>query len=104
MASWGSGMDTSDADYFFTSTNFSSTGRYGLRSTGFDSALDKLRLASNLDEKKAGYKALSEAWAKDLPAIPIATIYQGVVHNKNLHGLAQTGGGIVSFEKAWLAK
>jgi peptide/nickel transport system substrate-binding protein len=104
MASWGSGMDTSDADYFFTSTNFSSTGRYGLRSTGFDSALDKLRLASNLDEKKAGYKALSEAWARDLPAIPIATIYQGVVHNKNLHGLAQTGGGIVSFEKAWLAK
>jgi hypothetical protein len=61
-------------------------------------------LASTLDEKKASYKALSEAWAKDLPAIPIATVYQGVVANKNIHGLAQTGGGIVSFEKAWLAK
>jgi ABC-type oligopeptide transport system substrate-binding subunit len=97
-------MDLTDADYFFTSTNFSSTGRYGLRSPAFDAALDKLRLAATLDEKKAGYKALSEAWAKDLPAIPIATVYQGVVHNKNVNGLAQTGGGIVSFEKAWLAK
>jgi peptide/nickel transport system substrate-binding protein len=104
MASWGSGMDLSDADYFFTSGNFSSTGRYGLRSPTFDAALDKMRLASTLDEKKAAYKALSEAWAKDMPAIPISTVFQGVVYSKNVHGLAMTGGGIVSFEKAWLQK
>ena len=104
IVSWGSGMDTTDADYFFTSTNFSSTGRYGLRSQQFDAALDQLRLAATLDQKKAGYKALSEAWAKDLPAIPIATVFQGVVHGKNIHDVRQTGGGIVSFEKAWLSK
>jgi peptide/nickel transport system substrate-binding protein len=104
IVSWGSGMDTTDADYFFTSTNFSSTGRYGLRSPQFDAALDQMRLAATLDQKKAAYKALSEAWAKDLPAIPIATVYQGVVHAKNIHDLRQTGGGIVSFEKAWIQK
>ena len=104
IVSWGSGMDTTDADYFFTSTNFSSTGRYGLRSPQFDAALDQLRLASTLDQKKAGYKALSEAWAKDLPAIPISTVYQGEVHSKSVQDVRQTGGGIVAFEKAWISK
>jgi peptide/nickel transport system substrate-binding protein len=104
MVTWGSGMDTTDADYFFTSTNFSSTGRYGLRSAQFDAALDQMRLAGTLDQKKAAYKALSEAWAKELPAIPIATVFQGVVHAKNIHDLRQTGGGIVSFDKAWIQK
>jgi ABC-type transport system substrate-binding protein len=104
IASWGSGMDTSDADYFFTSTNFATGGRYGLKSATFDAALDKLRLASTLEQKKAGYKALSEAWAKDMPAVPISTVFAGVVHAKNLNGLVATGGGIVDFHKAWLAR
>jgi peptide/nickel transport system substrate-binding protein len=104
IVSWGSGMDTTDADYFFASGNFSSTGRYGLRSQQFDAALDQMRLASTLDQKKAAYKALSEAWAKEMPAIPIATVYQGVVHAKNVQDLRLTGGGIVSFEKAWIQK
>ena len=103
MASWGSGMDTSDADYFFTSGNFSSTGRYGLRSTVFDAALDKMRLASNLDEKKAAYKALSEAWAVEMPAVPIATVFAGLVHMKSLQDVVLSG-SIVFFDKAWIAK
>jgi peptide/nickel transport system substrate-binding protein len=103
VVSWGSGMDTSDADYFFASGNFSSTGRYGLRSAAFDAALDKLRLASTIDQKKDAYKILSEAWAKDMPAVPIATVYSGLAHSKNLHDVILSS-SIVFFEKAWIAK
>jgi peptide/nickel transport system substrate-binding protein len=105
IASWGSGMDTSDADYFFTSTNFASaSGRYGFKSPTFDAALDQMKLAATVDQKKAAYKALSEAWAKDLPAAPIATIYSGLVQAKNVHGVVASGGGIVLFDKAFLTK
>ena len=37
-------------------------------------------------------------------AVPIATIYQGLVQAKNLHGVVASGGGIVAFDKAFLTK
>lgn len=104
IVSWSTGMDESDGDYFFTTGNFGTGGRYGYSGTEFDAALDEMRVASNLDEKIDAYKALSEAWADGMPAAIIATVIQGLVYSEEVHGLKKTSGGIVYFDKAFLSK
>jgi peptide/nickel transport system substrate-binding protein len=105
VASWGAGMYSDDSDFFNLTANWSSaSARYGFGAPDYDGALDKLRLAGTADQKKDAYKALSEAWAKGLPALPIATQYAGLVQGKKVHGVTTSAFGLLLLDKMWIEK
>jgi peptide/nickel transport system substrate-binding protein len=82
----------------------SANPRYGYGNAEMDAALDKMRTASNDDQRKAALKGVAEIWVRDVPAVVNMNIMQTWVHTPKLHGLYRTGASIVMLDKAWLSQ
>jgi peptide/nickel transport system substrate-binding protein len=105
IATWGAGMYSDDSDFFNLTANWSSgSRRYGFGTPEFDAALDKLRVAGTQDQKKDAYRALSDAWAKGLPAVPISTQYAGLITGRKVHGVTKSGFGLLLLDKVWMER
>jgi peptide/nickel transport system substrate-binding protein len=82
----------------------SNNPRYGYGNAEMDAALDKMRTATNDDERRAALKGVAEIWVRDVPAVVYGNIMQSWVHTPKLHGLYRTGASIVMLDKAWLSQ
>jgi hypothetical protein len=80
-ACWGLSAHTDDLGFWNLFNNFSSTSgsnRAGYKSPAMDAGLTLVRSASTDDQKKAGYKAMSEAYIKEIPMISIDALAETV--------------------------
>jgi peptide/nickel transport system substrate-binding protein len=106
LATWAYGLlDDADSNYpQLVSTFASANPRYGYGNAEMDAAIDQLRLADTDAKRVAAYKAISEIWVRDDPALVITQIPQDLVHTPKLHDVQRSAASIVLFNKAWLEK
>jgi peptide/nickel transport system substrate-binding protein len=106
LTTWAYGLlDDVDSNYpQLVSTFASSNPRYGYGSPEMDAAIDQLRLADTDPKREAAYRAISQIWVRDDPALVITQIPQDLIHTPKLHGAQRTAASIVLFDKAWLQK
>jgi peptide/nickel transport system substrate-binding protein len=106
LTTWAYGLlDDADSNYpQLVSTFGSANPRYGYGNAEMDAAIDMLRLADTDAKRVAAYKAISEIWVRDDPALVITQIPQDLVHTPKLHDVERSGASIVLFSKAWLEK
>ena len=106
LTTWAYGLlDDADSNYpQLVSTFASSNPRYGYGNAEMDAAIDQLRLADTDAKRVAAYKAISEIWVRDDPALVITQIPQDLIHTPKLHDPERSAASIVLFDKAWLSK
>jgi peptide/nickel transport system substrate-binding protein len=106
LTTWAYGLlDDVDSNYpQLVSTFASSNPRYGYGSPEMDAAIDQLRLADTDAKRVAAYKAISDIWVRDDPALVITQIPQALIHTPKLQNPQRTAASIVLFDKAWLEK
>ena len=106
LTTWAYGLlDDADSNYpQLVSTFASANPRYGYGNAEMDAAIDQLRLADTDAKRVAAYKAVSEIWVRDDPALVITQIPQDLVYTPKLHDPWRSGASIVLFNKAWLEK
>ena len=77
--------------------------RYGYYSTDMDAGIDALRTATSNDQRTAAYKKIADAWVRDLPALPLASIEETWVTGPKLRGVVAASAYNVRLDKAYLA-
>jgi peptide/nickel transport system substrate-binding protein len=106
LTTWAYGLlDDADSNYpQLVSTFASSNPRYGYGTPELDAAIDQLRLADTDAKRVAAYKAISEIWVRDDPALVITQIPQDLVYSPKVHGPERSAASIVLFDKTWVSK
>jgi peptide/nickel transport system substrate-binding protein len=82
----------------------SSSNRMGYKSAAMDAGLATVRAATNDDQKKAGYKAMAEAYLKDQPLLAVDGLVEQAAWHPSVQGIAPTVQTIILFDKAWIKK
>ena len=106
-ACWGLSAHTDDLGFWNLFNNFSSTSgsnRAGYKSPAMDAGLNQVRAASSDEQKKAGYKAMSEAYIKDIPMISVDALPESIVSQPSVQNLAKTVQSMVHLDKTWIKK
>lgn len=78
--------------------------QYGCGSPERTAAIDRLRVATTDDARKAAFKTVSEILVKDIPYLHNADLEEVWVHTHKLHGLVLGAQSRVNLDKAWLEK
>lgn len=105
IVTWSIGLsDNSDNNFIQLYVSFSKfSPRYGYYNTDMDAGIDALRTAASNDQRSAAYKKIADAWVRDLPALPLATIEEAWVTNPKLRGVVAASAYNVRLDKAYLA-
>jgi peptide/nickel transport system substrate-binding protein len=106
-ACWGLSAHTDDLGFWNLYNNFASTSgsnRAGYKSQAMDAGLNIVRAASTDEQKKAGYKAMSEAFIKEIPMIAIDALPETIASQPSVQNLAKTVQSMVHYDKAWIKK
>jgi ABC-type transport system substrate-binding protein len=106
-ACWGLSAHTDDLGFWNLFNNFASTSasnRAGYKSQAMDAGLNLVRAASSDEQKKAGYKAMSEAYIKEIPMISIDALPETIASQPSVQNLAKTVQSMVHYDKAWIKK
>jgi peptide/nickel transport system substrate-binding protein len=78
--------------------------RTGWNNAAVGTALTALKAATTDDAKKAALKTISEEIVKDAPFTVDGAVEEFIAYNTKVHGLVQTSGTEIYFDKAWLEK
>jgi ABC-type transport system substrate-binding protein len=79
-------------------------GRYGYSSPEMVKAVDLMRTASTDAERVAAYKAVTEVWTRDVPAVVTSSAPSALISSAKLQGAVRTAGANILFDKAFLQK
>jgi hypothetical protein len=63
-----------------------------------------VRAASTDDQKKAGYKAMSEAYIKEIPMISVDALPETIASQPSVQNLQKTVQSMVHLDKSWIKK
>jgi hypothetical protein len=69
-----------------------------------DAGLTLVRAASTDEQKKAGYKAMSEAYIKDIPMISIDALPESIASQPSVQNIVKTVQSMVHYDKTWIKK
>ena len=106
-ACWGLSAHTDDLGFWNLYNNFagsSGSNRAGYKSPAMDAGLALVRAASTDDQKKAGYKAMSEAYIKDIPMISVDALPETITSQPSVQNIQKTVQSMVHFDKTWIKK
>jgi peptide/nickel transport system substrate-binding protein len=81
-----------------------SGNRTGWNNAAVGAALKALMAATTDDAKKAALKTISEEVVKEAPFTVDGAVEEYIAYNAKVHGLVQTSGSEIYFDKAWLEK
>lgn len=106
LSTWAYGMsDEVPTNYVQLAGTFAApNGRYGYSSPEMVTAVDKLRTASSAADRTAAYKAITEIWTRDVPALVTTSAPSALVFTPKLQGAVRTAGANILFDKAFLQK
>jgi peptide/nickel transport system substrate-binding protein len=106
-ACWGLSAHTDDLGFWNLFNNFASnsgSNRAGYKSPAMDAGLNIVRAAATDEQKKAGYKAMSEAYIKEIPMISVDALPETIASQPSVQNLAKTVQSMVHYDKAWIKK
>jgi hypothetical protein len=64
--------------------------------------LKALKAATTDDAKKAALRTISEEIVKEAPLMVDGAVEEYIAYNPKVHGLVQTSGTEIYFDKAWI--
>ena len=76
--------------------------RMGYKSAEMDAGLNAVRLGTSDEARKAGYKTIAEAYARDIPLLAVGALDERFVWSPKVSGIAFSVQTIVHFDKAWI--
>ena len=106
-ATWGMALSGDDGAVWALDQNLKSTGtsnRVGFKSAIVDQALKDIRAAKTDDEKKAGFKKISEEVNAQLPFVTYGATEEYNTFTPKLQGAVGGNRAYVFFDKAFLEK
>ena len=69
-----------------------------------DVGLAMVRAASTNEQKTAGYKAMSEAYIKEIPMISVDALPETVASQPTVQNIQKTVQSMVHLDKTWIKK
>ncbi len=101
---WSYSISDDDGAFASIYRSLNSPGlAFGYANPEMDAAIDAVRVARSDDEKRAGYKRVSEIFNRDAPAVVLQSRKFAFAHSPRLHGFQQSATAIVFLDKAWQA-
>lgn len=104
LAKWAYGLADENDNNFNQLFGIVNNKTYGYGTPEAVAAVDQLRTADTDAKRVAAYKAITEVWFKDVPALSIVHYNQAMISTPKLNGMIRTGASIVLFHKAFLEK
>jgi len=104
---WGLSAHTDDLGFWNLYNNFagsSGSNRAGYKSAAMDAGLAMVRAASTNEQKTAGYKAMSEAYIKEIPMISVDALPETVASQPTVQNIQKTVQSMVHLDKTWIKK
>jgi peptide/nickel transport system substrate-binding protein len=106
-ACWGLSPYSDDLGFWQLFGNLqsaASSNRMGYKSPAMDAGLATVRSAATDDAKKAGYKAMAEAYVAEQPLLIVGALEERATWNPSVQGVTPTVQTIVLLDKAWIKK
>ena len=101
---WSFGVDESDPYVALSNSLRSTAGLYGVSDPQMDELLDKAQAAGTDEAKKQAYAEIQQRWNETVPqaltgASPVFSVW-----DKKVHGIKDTVGKQILFDKAFIAQ
>ena len=106
-ACWGLSPYSDDLGFWQLFGNLPSavaSNRMGYKSAAMDAGLAAVRAATTDDQKKAGYKAMAEAYVAEQPLLNVGALAENATWNPSVQGITPTVQTIILLDKAWIKK